>query len=174
MPRSRFRLFARHLAFPVVVLFLALDVAGMTAVAPVLAAEEGTNQKDKITKRPRYDAGLTGGTIIQLETMWIPVVVSGNRRQYVGMTVQLLPNPDRLVEACYSTPWVTEALITYFNTNGLSQADRRDLNDRAFTSSLSAVVDRVAKPGIFRGVKVLDGPPAELDFADSELSLVCV
>jgi hypothetical protein len=174
MPRSRFRPVARHLAFPVLVFFLALDIAGVTSVAPVLAAEEGANQKDKITKRPRYDAGLTGGTIIQLETMWIPIVGSGNRRQYLGMTVQLMPNPDRVVEACYITPWVTEALITYFNANGLSRADRRDLDGTAFTKALIAEVDRVAKPGVFRGVKVIDSPPKELDFADAELSLVCV
>jgi hypothetical protein len=106
--------------------------------------------------------------------MWIPVILSGNRRQYVGMTVHLMPEPGKEAEACYITPWVTETLITYFNSHGMSAQERQDLDSKDFAKVLSAVVDKVAKPGVFREVKVIDAPPAKQDLSDAELSLICI
>ncbi|WP_413204871.1 hypothetical protein [Rhodospirillum sp. A1_3_36] len=172
MTRFRFLPSALHLSLLVVVLSLAL--VGGAPPFQALAAEEGGSQKDKITKRPRYDAALSGGTVIQLDTMWIPMVVSGDRRQYVGMTVHLMPEQGKEAEACYVTPWVTEALIFYFNSHGMSPQERQDLDNKDFVKALSAVVDKVAKPGVFREVKVIDAPPAKQDANNAELSLICI
>jgi hypothetical protein len=179
MRRFAFPFAARRPTGLSVLVALVALLALSLAIPPAFAAgggggEEGqASQKDKMTKRPRYDAALTGGHLIQLETLWVPVVV-GKRRQYLGMTVHLIPAPDKMADACYVTPWVTEALVTHFNATPLNAAARRDLAGKAMTDALMALVNKVAGKGVFSKVELIDAPPGPLEPEDGELSLACV
>ncbi|WP_147164726.1 hypothetical protein [Pararhodospirillum oryzae] len=131
------------------------------------------DRKERMTKRPRNEAELTGGELIQLETMWIPASEPGGRRQYFGMTVRLYPETGRFADACYKAPWVNEALINYFHQHPLEQASQAALDRDALRRALKALVDTVAGLGVIKTITILDGasePPTE---NDADLSLVC-
>lgn len=181
--KSRPCLLSRSLCAALVGAVLAAGVLG--APAPGVAAggggghgggggDSGGSHSDKITKRPRDEADKTGGTLIQLETMWMPVLARRGTRSYIGVTVHLIPNPDKLPEACYVTPWVTEALIIHFNAHPVANADPASLEAKALRDRLMAICTRLAGEGVFQEVRVINGPAAELDLSDAELSLVCV
>ncbi len=153
------------------------DGGGATAWVPGVsqarAAEGATGSRaDKMAKRSRDEAAETGGSLIQLDTMWVPVA-RGSRRSYVGFTVQLTPLKGMLPEACYTTPWVTEAMIEYFNKRPLRLGSQRELDTQKLQQGLMDAVNKVAGPGVFKMVRLIDGPPEPLDQADNDLSLVC-
>ncbi|MBK1666170.1 hypothetical protein CKO38_17510 [Rhodospirillum rubrum] len=157
---------------PVLASLLALTLA----IPPVQAAEgaaptEG-GRKDKIAKRARNDAALTGGEIIELETLWIPTAGSRQPRRYIGITVRLVANTARLEEACYTAPWVNEALIIYFNDHPLAGTEGA-LAVPALTKALKTLADQVAGKDVFKVVKMIDGPGDKLAPADAELTLSC-
>ncbi|HCF17728.1 MAG TPA: hypothetical protein DEV96_06750, partial [Rhodospirillum rubrum] len=158
---------------PVLVSLLALTLA----VPPVLAEEgappsEGAVKKDKIAKRARNDAALTGGEIIELETLWIPTAGNRQPRRYIGVTARLVANTTRLEEACYTAPWVNEALIIYFNDHPLAGTEGA-LAVPALTKALKTLADQVAGKDVFKVVKMIDGPGDKLAPADAELTLSC-
>ncbi|WP_041795609.1 hypothetical protein [Pararhodospirillum photometricum] len=150
--------------------------------APDLALAEGGgggakatgsgDRREKMAKRPRDEADLTGGEMIQLEPMWVPVMNRGRGPVFYGITVQLTPQPDKIPDACYKTPWVTEALVLYFHDHPLPGMTQATLESAPLARALKGVVEAVA-PGLFKAVHLIEGSSDKINENDADLSLSC-
>jgi len=135
------------------------------------AAEAG-NRPDKQSNRPRADAADVGGTYMQLNALWLPIVKS-RRMRYQAITVRLMPRPDRRAAACMRAPWAQEAVLFELNKAPLTLDDLADMEHN--TDLANRLLNRIHThigEDLYSGVSLLSGIH-EPDMAERELSFMC-
>lgn len=139
-------------------LMAAAVAASLVATAPALAASE--------VSKPRRDVENVPGDYIQLDTLWVPVLGGSGKPIFLGLILRLWPGPDTRYEACVEAPWITEAMLLYFNEHPLE----RDQYETAAT--LRKLVEKIISQHtggrrIYRQIDILREP--EMPDQDSQI-----
>lgn len=138
-------------------------------------AKQPTAAKDKVPKPPRNEAeSIAGAQMLQVEPLWLPVKQARpGVVRYMGVTVRLTPKAGLLTDACYKMPWVTEALILYFNRHQLDANPSE--GDRALDKAILKTANSLSAKPLFEKAQLLpiDGTPRPISDADQMLSQVC-
>jgi len=135
------------------------------------AAEAG-NRPDKQANRPRADAANVGGTYMQLNALWLPIL-KNRRMRYQAITVRLMPRPDRRAAACMKAPWAQEAVLFELNEAPLALDDLADVEHN--TGLQDRILNRIHThigEDLYSGVSLLSGIH-EPDMPERELSFMC-
>ncbi|MBE1237288.1 hypothetical protein IHV25_06470 [Phaeovibrio sulfidiphilus] len=131
-------------------------------------------RKNARGRRTRDQADLIGGTLFQLEPFWFPVQTSKKGPvRYIAGRIQLVPAEDKIVDACYKLPWITEALILHYYRSPLDHAPEE--GNSADEKQLARVVNAYTKVPLFKTMRIvpIDSIPRPISEEDRELSLVC-
>ncbi|MFA7430920.1 MAG: hypothetical protein WCZ23_12240 [Rhodospirillaceae bacterium] len=149
---------------------IGLTLGGLLLVATAPGAEAAPGGT-KVSKA-RTDVDDVGGSYIQPEPVWVPVLPKSGRGRpiFLGLTLRLHPVSERRFEACILAPHVTDWVIVDFNRQPPERPDFDDLDK--IRHRITELITASAGRGIFRQIEVMQ-EHRPVDEASFNLTEMC-